>query len=51
MILHNAKCNEDIIIVGLLRDTLEDTAITEEEIRNQFRGESSKARSGGFRAG
>ncbi len=36
IILHHAKCKEDIIIAGLLHDTLEDTAITEEEIRNQF---------------
>lgn len=36
MILHNAKCKKNIIISGLLHDTLEGTAITEEEIRNQF---------------
>lgn len=27
MILHNAKCKEDIIIAGLLHDTLEDTGV------------------------
>jgi hypothetical protein len=36
MLLLQAKCKEEVIIAGILHDTLEDTDTTEEEIRNLF---------------
>jgi hypothetical protein len=36
MILLKARCKEEVIIGGILHDTLEDTITTEEELRNQF---------------
>lgn len=35
-ILTSLNCNENIIIAGLLHDTLEDTSTTTEEIKNTF---------------
>lgn len=36
MILQKALCNEEEIIAGILHDTLEDTATTEDDILNHF---------------
>jgi len=36
MILLEAKCNEEIVIAGLLHDTIEDTDTTVEDIRSHF---------------
>lgn len=36
MILLEAKCKKEVVIAGLLHDTLEDTDTTEEEIENTF---------------
>jgi hypothetical protein len=36
MILLKANCKEEVIIAGILHDTLEDTETTEEEILHQF---------------
>jgi (p)ppGpp synthase/HD superfamily hydrolase len=36
MILLQAKCKEEVIIAGILHDTLEDTKTTEGDIRNKF---------------
>jgi (p)ppGpp synthase/HD superfamily hydrolase len=35
-ILIRSQCSEDLVIAGLLHDTVEDTPITIEEIRSQF---------------
>jgi (p)ppGpp synthase/HD superfamily hydrolase len=35
-ILIRSRCSEDLVIAGLLHDTVEDTPITIEEIRSQF---------------
>lgn len=39
MILLEAKCNEEVIIAGLLHDTLEDTETTEDDIHSRFGSE------------
>jgi (p)ppGpp synthase/HD superfamily hydrolase len=36
MILAQNDCTETLVIAGILHDTLEDTKLTEEEIRNLF---------------
>lgn len=35
-LLREAGCTEDVVIAGLLHDTLEDTQTTEEDIRSRF---------------
>jgi len=39
MILQEAGCSEDVVIAGLLHDTLEDTDTTEEDIAERFGAE------------
>lgn len=36
MILQNENCSNDVIIAGLLHDTLEDTSLTADIIENEF---------------
>jgi (p)ppGpp synthase/HD superfamily hydrolase len=36
MILQQARCKEDVVIAGLLHDTLEDTPTTKEDIQSVF---------------
>lgn len=36
MILQQAKCEEDVVMAGILHDTLEDTETTEDDIRSLF---------------
>lgn len=35
-ILSNAQCETDVVLAGILHDTLEDTQTTEQEIENEF---------------
>jgi len=42
MILSNAGCSEDVIIAGILHDTVEDTEVTLDDIRTKF-GENVSA--------
>ncbi|MEW5803507.1 MAG: HD domain-containing protein [bacterium] len=36
MLLQKAGCSEEVVVAGLLHDTMEDTSLTVEEIRSQF---------------
>jgi hypothetical protein len=42
MLLQQADCNEDVVIAGLLHDTVEDTNVTSEEIAKCFGDRVSK---------